>query len=160
MSQNAVSYDDDFYAWTVEQARLLRAGELSAIDAANIAEEVESMGRSDRRELQSRLVVLTMHLLKWRFQPSARSSSWLGTIREQRLQIELILEDSPSLRPLAAGMLTRAYASARIDAIDQTGLPEASFPPVCPFGFEEIVSAPFLPDPIPDGTSSKESALP
>jgi hypothetical protein len=112
MVQNAVEYEEDFYAWTVEQGRLLRAGELSAVDAANIAEEIESMGRSDRRELQSRLVVLIMHLLKWRFQPTARSNGWLGTIREQRLQIELILEDSPSLRSLAAGMLTRAYASA------------------------------------------------
>lgn len=85
MGQNAVLYEDDYYAWTIEQAQLLRAGALSAIDAANIAEEIESMGRSDRRELQSRLVVLTMHLLKWRFQPTARSSGWLGTIREQRL---------------------------------------------------------------------------
>ncbi len=160
MGQNAVLYEDDYYAWTIEQAQLLRTGALSAIDAANIAEEIESMGRRDRRELQSRLVVLTMHLLKWRFQPTARSSGWLGTIREQRLQIELILEDSPSLRPLAAGMLTRAYANARIDAIDQTGLPEADFPPACPFTFEEIVSASFLPDPIPDGTSGKESAHP
>jgi Domain of unknown function DUF29 len=90
MSQNAVLYDEDFYAWTVEQARLLRSGKLSAIDAANIAEEVESMGRSDRRELQSRLVVLTLHLLKWRFQPSARSRSWLATIEEQRLQTEQV----------------------------------------------------------------------
>ena len=95
MSQNAVSYDDDFYAWTVEQARLLRAGELSAIDAANIAEEVESMGRSDRRELQSRLVVLTMRLLKWRSDPrqgrgagrrrSASSAcSWIKFLRSRR----------------------------------------------------------------------------
>ncbi len=88
MGQNAVLYEDDYYAWTIEQAQLLRAGALSAIDAANIAEEIESMGRSDRRELQSRLVVLTMHLLKWRFQPSARSRSWSANDREQRLQIE------------------------------------------------------------------------
>src|SRR5487761_1403224 len=105
MARNTVDYDRDFYAWTNEQARLLRTGELSAIDAANLAEEIESMGRSDRRELQSRLAVLIMHLLKWRFQPSARSAGWLGTIREQRLQIELILEDSPSLRPVVTPML-------------------------------------------------------
>jgi hypothetical protein len=66
MDRNAADYDADFYAWIVEQARLLRAGELSAIDAANIAEEIESVGRSDRRELHSRLVMLIMHLLKWR----------------------------------------------------------------------------------------------
>jgi hypothetical protein len=69
MPQNSISYEDDFYGWTIEQSRLLRAGELSAIDAANIAEEIESMGRSDRRELKSRLVVLVMQLLKWRHQP-------------------------------------------------------------------------------------------
>jgi hypothetical protein len=75
MDRNAANYDADFYAWTVEQARLLRAGELSAIDAANITEEIESMGRGDRRELHGRLVVLIMHLLKWRQQPGARSRS-------------------------------------------------------------------------------------
>jgi hypothetical protein len=108
MARNAVDYEEDFYAWTVDQARLLRTGELSTIDAANLAEEIESMGRSDRRELQSRLAVLTMHLLKWRFQPSARSRSWSATIEEQRLQIEQVFAESPSLRPLAAGMLQQA----------------------------------------------------
>ena len=76
MPRNSIEYEQDFYAWTVEQSRLLRSGELSTIDAANIAEEIESMGRSDRRELKSRLVVLAMHLLKWRHQPGARSRSW------------------------------------------------------------------------------------
>src|SRR5271163_1137157 len=104
MSQNAVSYDDDFYAWTVEQARLLRSGELSAIDAANIAEEIESMGRSDRRELRSRLVIMMMHLLKWRHQPGARSRSWAATIDQHRLQIEDLFAESPSLRPMVPAM--------------------------------------------------------
>jgi Domain of unknown function DUF29 len=146
MVKNAVQYEEDFYAWTVEQGRLLRTGELSAVDASNIAEEIESMGRSDRRELQSRLVVLIIHLLKWRFQPTARSSGWLGTIREQRLQIELILEDSPSLRPVVAQMMTRAYANGRVGAIEQSGLPEAEVPTTCPFTFEELLSESFLPN--------------
>ena len=80
MPHNSVDYESDFYAWTVEQSRLLRSGELTAIDAVNIAEEIESMGRSDRRELRSLLVVLVMHLLKWRHQPGARSRSWSATI--------------------------------------------------------------------------------
>jgi uncharacterized protein DUF29 len=147
MDQNATDYDADFYAWTIEQTRLLRAGELSAIDAANIAEEIESMGRSDRRELQSRLVVLTMHLLKWRQQPGARSRSWSATIEEQRLQIENIFEESPSLRPLAAAMLAQAYAIARARAIAETGLPDDAFPPVCPFSPENLFSLAFLPEP-------------
>ncbi len=99
MPRNSVEYEEDFYAWTVEQSRLLRAGELSAIDVANIAEEIESMGRSDRRELRSRLVVLAMHLLKWRRQPGARSRSWSATIDEQRLQIEEVLAESPAFGP-------------------------------------------------------------
>ena len=102
MVRNTAEYEEDFYLWTVEQASLLRSGELSAIDAANIAEEIESMGRSDRRELKRRLIVLLTHLLTWRHQPEARSRSWSSTIREQRQQIELVLEDSPSLRSTIA----------------------------------------------------------
>ena len=82
VGRNTVDYEMDFYAWTVEQARLLRCGELSAIDAENIAEEIESTGRSDRRELESRLVVLIAHLLKRHKQPDLRSKSWSATIRE------------------------------------------------------------------------------
>ena len=147
MSQNSVLYDEDFFAWTIEQARLLRAGDLSAVDTANIAEEIESMGRSDRRELQSRLVVLIMHLLKWRFQPSARSRSWSATIEEQRLQIENILSESPSLQPLAGSMLPQAYAIARERGIAETGLSDDMFPATCPFTLDEVLSRSFLPEP-------------
>lgn len=146
MAQNAVHYDDDFYAWTVEQARLLRAGEFSALDVGNIAEEIESMGRSDRRELQSRLVVLTMHLLKWRFQPSARSRSWAATIDEQRLQIENVFAELPSLRPLAAAMLGRSYTIGRARAVAETGLADDAFPASCPFTLDEALSRSFLPE--------------
>lgn len=146
MGQNAVVYEDDFYAWTVEQARLLRAGELAAVDAANLAEEVESMGRSDRRELQSRLIVLSMHLLKRPFQPSARSRSWSATIEEQRLQIEQVFVESPSLRPLAAGMLPQAYAIGRARAVAETGLADDAFPATCPFTLDQALSPAFLPE--------------
>ena len=86
MPRNSVAYDDDFFAWTQEQARLLRDGELADIDVENLAEEIESMGRSVRRELRNRLALLIMHLLKWRFQPAFRSRSWSSTIIEQRNQ--------------------------------------------------------------------------
>jgi hypothetical protein len=147
MSRNSVDYEDDFYAWTVEQAHLLRSGEVSGIDAANIAEEIESMGRSDRRELRSRLVVLMMHLLKWQHQPAARSRSWSATIDEQRLQIEEVLAESPSLRPIAAAMLSPAYAIARARAVAETGLAETAFPEACPFTADEMLSRAFLPEP-------------
>ena len=146
MPHNSVDYEEDFYAWTVEQARLLRLGDFSAIDVANIAEEIESMGRSDRRELKSRLVILVMHLLKWRHQPGARSRSWSATIDEQRLQIEGILAESPSLRPSVAAMLGEAHAIARARAIAETGLADEVFPEACPFTATDVMSRGLLPE--------------
>jgi hypothetical protein len=145
MPRNSVGYEEDFYAWTVEQSRLLRSGDLAAVDAANVAEEIESMGRSDRRELKSRLVVLVMHLLKWRHQPGARSRSWSATIDEQRLQIDGILSESPSLRPAVATMLIEAHTIARARAIAETGLADDAFPEDCPFAADDVLSRAFLP---------------
>jgi hypothetical protein len=79
MSRNSAGYDEDFYAWTVEQARPLRSGELSSIDVENTAEEIESLGRSDKRTIESRLTVLLTRLLKWQVQPKLRSGSWSDT---------------------------------------------------------------------------------
>ncbi|MGH7099068.1 MAG: DUF29 domain-containing protein [Stellaceae bacterium] len=132
MGRNSALYDEDFFAWTQEQARLLREGALSEIDIENIAEELECMGKSNRRELRSRLIVLLMHLLKCRFQADRISPSWRITIRHQRDEIDALLTDSPSLRPEAAEMLARAYEKARQDAIDETGLPSVIFPAECP----------------------------
>jgi hypothetical protein len=146
MPRNFVNYEEDFYAWTVEQGRLLRSGELSAIDVANIAEEIESTERSDRRELKSRLVVLVMHLLKWRHQPGGRSRSWSATIDEQRLQVEGILGESPSLRPGVAAMLAEAHAIARARAIAETGLADEAFPEACPITADQVLSRAFLPE--------------
>jgi hypothetical protein len=147
MTRNAVDYEKDFFAWTVEQGRLLRSGELSAIDIVNIAEEIESLGRSDRRELRSRLTVLLTHLLKWRYQSGARSSSWSGTIREQRRQIELVLDDSPSLRRFVVDTLPQAYGDAREDAVEETGLAATEVSAECPFTLDEVLSRSFLPEP-------------
>ncbi|HEV2334598.1 MAG TPA: DUF29 domain-containing protein [Stellaceae bacterium] len=146
MPRNAAAYDEDFFAWTEEQARLLRAGDVAEIDALNLAEEIESVGKSDRREIRSRLIVLLTHLLKWRFQPNEKSSGWLGTIGEQRDQIEAILEDSPSLRPVIGAVLSRAYKRAHAVASQETGLSESTFPADCPFTPEQILAVDFLPD--------------
>ena len=143
-------YEEDFYAWTQEQAAKLRArasfDNRGDIDWENAAEEIESVGRSDRRELQSRLRVLVHHLLKWRFQAIERSSGWRRTIREQRRQIQLVLRDSPSLRPSLVEAAAEEYPHAVEDAIDETGLPETVFPPVCPFTIDEILDPDFYPE--------------
>jgi hypothetical protein len=146
MARNAIAYDEDFFAWTKEQARLLRSGELVEIDAHNLAEEIESVGLSDRREIRSRMIVLLAHLLKWAFQPEARSSGWLGTIREQQTRIELVLEDSPSLRGTVPDAVAYAYPKAIKAAANETSLSESTFPPECPFTPEQVLAEDFLPE--------------
>jgi hypothetical protein len=146
MPRNSVAYDDDFFAWTQEQARLLRGGDLADIDAGNLAEEIESMGRSDRREIRSRLVVLLAHLLKWQFQPGGRTTSWSGTIVEQRHQIDLVIADSPSLRLAVAEALDDAFRRARSLAAAETDLAETIFPTACSYTPDQILSIDFLPE--------------
>jgi hypothetical protein len=145
MPRNAVAYDDDFFAWTQEQARLLRAGELTDVDVENLAEEIESVGRSDRREIRNRLTVLLSHLLKWQFQPKRRGASWSVTILEQRLQINSIIEDSPSLRPFFAEVLASSYKNARDVAARETKMQLGAFPTECPYAPEQILKEDFLP---------------
>lgn len=139
-------YDTDFYAWANEQAALLRAGKLDAADIENIAEEIESMGKAEKRELVNRLTVLLMHLLKWQFQPLLQGSSWRITIRRQRLDIVDLLDDNPSLKPQIADAMTRAYRRAIGEAALETGLPESTFPPVCPWPFEQAMDRDFWPE--------------
>jgi hypothetical protein len=142
----AAAYDQDLYAWAMSNAQRLREGRLAEIDAENIAEELEAMGRSERRQLLSRLSVLVAHLLKWRHQPERRSRSWRNTIVTQREDLLDLLAESPSLRPDLAGRLERAYARARRLAENETGLPPSVFPAECPFDLEEVVDGDFWPE--------------
>src|SRR5579872_4889345 len=116
--KHRAAYEKDFALWSAEQGELIRAGKLDKVDLENVAEEIESLGRSDKREISSRLKVLLLHLLKWHFQPKQRdgNGSWQGTIREQRTRIALLLEESPSLRRQPALVLEREYRAARLDA--------------------------------------------
>ncbi|HEX3883830.1 MAG TPA: DUF29 domain-containing protein [Stellaceae bacterium] len=146
MARNSAAYDDDFFAWTQDQARLLREGNLSLVDAENVAEEIESMGRSDRRQLESRFIVLLMHLLKWQVQTEFQSRSWSSTIRTQRHEIEVLLEDSPSLRHVVDQPREALYLRARRNAADETGISERNFPAECPFTPAQILAEDFLPE--------------
>jgi hypothetical protein len=145
-SKNTTLYDTDFYAWANEQAALLRAGRLSEADIENIAEEIESMGRSERRELVNRLTVLLLHLLKWRYQPTFRGNSWRLTIEEQRLQVSDHLNDNPSLKSQLDDMMRSAYRFGRVRAAGETGLDRDMFPAACPFAFDEAMNPDFWPD--------------
>jgi hypothetical protein len=147
MSTNAALYEQDFYAWTQEQAALLREGALQDLDVTNLAEEVESLGKSDRRALGSHLRNLVMHLLKWEYQPDGRLTghSWQSSIRTARDEIAMILEDSPSLAPTVPELLARRYPLARQNAADETGLPLPTFPVACPWTPEQVLDADFWP---------------
>jgi hypothetical protein len=145
-TKNATLYDTDFYAWANEQAALLRAGRLSEADVENIAEEIESMGRSERSELVNRLAVLLIHLLKWRYQPGLRGRSWGLTIEEQRDALQDHLADNPSLKSQLDELVARAYRRARINAERETHLPRTTFPSTCPFTFDEAMNPDFWPD--------------
>lgn len=139
-------YERDFHAWANEQASLLRAGELASLDIAHIAEEIESMGRSERRELVNRLVVFILHLLKWRFQAERQGNSWRLSIKEQRIRLKSHLQDNPSLKSQMDWAISQAYELALIEAERETGLPESTFPAICPFTYDQLLDDAFWPD--------------
>ena len=142
----AALYDEDFFAWANEQAALLRAGKLAAADIEHIAEEIESMGRTEKREFVNRLAVLLLHLLKWRFQPERRGNSWRLSISNQRRQLGRHLRDNPSLKSALPEALDDAFGDAVNDAAGETGLSVETFPTACPWPFEQIMDAGFWPD--------------
>lgn len=131
-------YEHDFYRWTQIQAELLRQGKLAEADLAHIAEEIESMGKSDRRAISSHLRNILLHLLKYCYQPSRRSRSWENSIDHSRREVESIIKDSPSLRAQIPELLAAEYASARKSASRQTRLPLERFPEACPFTTEQV----------------------
>jgi hypothetical protein len=139
-------YERDFYAWANEQAALLRAGKLDNADVVNIAEEIESVGRSEKSQLINRLTMLLLHLLKWRYRPSFRGNSWRLTIKEQRYRVRRHMKDNASLKSQLDEAMLDAYGLAQIRAERDTGLAVETFPEACPFTFEQATSEDFLPD--------------
>ncbi len=134
-------YERDFFAWANEQAALLRAGDLSAADIANIAEEIETLGRGEKRELVNRLNILLLHLLKWEFQPDRRGRSRELSVANARDAISEHLDDNPSLKFKLSDALATAYRHARREAAIETGLALDNFPPDCPWTFDQAMRA-------------------
>lgn len=139
-------YAEDFFAWAMDQSQLLETRRADDIDWDNLAEEIRSLGNNEKNEIESRLLVLLQHLLKWAYQPSGRKGGWASTIREQRRRIGRRLTQSPSLRPYPAEVLAEEYGDARLSAADETGLPLETFPSACPFAVGEILDPEFWPE--------------
>jgi Domain of unknown function DUF29 len=146
MTSRRSLHDSDFYAWSLEQAALLRAGRLSEADLEAIAEEIESMGKTEKRELVSRLTVLLLHLLKWRHQPTGRGNSWRLSIANARDEIADHLEDNPSLKTVLDDVMASAYRYARRKAAIETELDEEAFPARCRWSFAEAMDEGFWPE--------------
>ncbi len=142
---NQTLYDQDFYAWANEQAGLLRAGRLSEADIDHIAEEIESIGKHEKRELVSRLTILLLHLLKWQHQPVLRSTSWRLTVEEQRVRLENHIADNPSLKSSLEETVKAAYHLAILGAARETGMDRSVFPSICPWSYDQMIDLNFWP---------------
>ncbi len=139
-----VDYETDFYSWALHNAQLLKEGKFAELDVEHLIEELEDMG-NNRHELASRFMVLIGHLLKWEYQPNHRSSSWEGSINEQRLQINWLIQDKPSLKPNLLPAVTKAYPKAVKLATKDTKLPPTQFPQACPYTLEQLLDEDFYP---------------
>ncbi|MCG6137138.1 MAG: DUF29 domain-containing protein [Nostoc sp. LLA-1] len=142
----ATLYNTDYQQWIETTLQHLRNQEFQQLDLVHLIEEIEAMGKSDKRELQNRLIVLLMHLFKWKYQSEKQSYSWLSTIDEQRRQILLIFEDSPSLeKKYLDTVFDKCYQMARKSASRDTQLSISTFPESCPFSHSEIFDIDFYP---------------
>lgn len=139
-------YETDFFAWTKEQSALIRAGRWSEVDVEHLAEEVEDMGKSEKRTLESRLEVLLMHMLKWQYQPERRGNSWRLTIKDQRRKLEKHLKENPSLKAALLEFVEDAYPSAIVAAVNEAGLDGNIFPADCPYSIQQIFDQDYLPE--------------
>jgi hypothetical protein len=142
LNDDAILYEQDFYAWTQRQVELLRCGQWAELDVENLIEEMESLGRQERQELRNRLGVLLGHLLKWHYQPEARSKSWRATIQEQRQEIHRHLQENPSLKPYLLEAIKIGYEKG-LNLVDrETPLDPKQLPQTCPFSEAEIFEEP------------------
>lgn len=138
-------YTTDFYAWAQHQSDYLRLEEFDKIDWQNIAEELQDLGNQTRREVESRLRLIIMHLLKWQWQPDHQSRSWRNTINVQRRDLMRLLKKNPTLRAQLSDFVPDAYAEACEDAFEEMGLLHWTFPADCPYTAEQLVDTEFWP---------------
>lgn len=154
MNHSVAEYDTDFDSWIQHQIELLKQGRTHEIDTAHLITELEDMGKSQKRELASRLMPLIAHLLKWQYQyrqlqdrwQTFTGGSWRGTIKVRREQLYHLLTDSPSLKRELPAAIKKAYPIAVEVASDETGLPASTFPENCPYTLEQLLDKRFYPE--------------
>jgi hypothetical protein len=140
-----VRYQDDYHAWALQQATLAMQSRYADLDGKNLAAELKCLAMSEEREIESRLMVLLQHLLKWEFQPDGRTKSWRASILEQRYRINRVIRKSPSLRRHSDTVIDEEYGAARLRAADETGLALSLFPAACPYSTADALDDHFWP---------------
>jgi hypothetical protein len=143
VAQSRSLYETDYYGWVLQQVKLLKAGQLDALDTKNIAEELGDMGKSEYKSLRSALCIVLLHMLKWDFQSDKRSWSWFCSIRTHRRHVLEILDDNPSLKSKKTRAVQQAYQDARDGASAESGLKLGTFPETCPYSWQDILERPF-----------------
>jgi hypothetical protein len=139
-------YEADFCTWLTTQIDHLRLHQWDALDIDHLIEELEDLGNEQRHAVRSHLKNLVVHLLKWRYQPGYRGSSWRDSIANAREAIADRLETNRRLRQELPAMLEKQYPRARRSAAAETGLPDATFPEPCPWEINDILSDTFFPE--------------
>lgn len=146
--QEMIDPNKDYYGWAQETAEKLRQGKISEVNMEDLIEEIEDMGGSVWRALDSRLTVLLAHLLKWQYQPERQGRSWRLTVKEQRYQIVRLLKKNPSLKPALEETVSEAYTGAVLVAARETDKDEAAFPPTFEdtgWSWEQVLDIEFYP---------------
>ncbi|HYX16250.1 MAG TPA: DUF29 domain-containing protein [Nostoc sp.] len=141
-------YDQDYYLWLRTTINQLRAGQFSAVDLDNLLEELETMGRSQKRAIESLLIKLLQHLLKlqyWDEERERNQGHWKGEIRTFRREIKKTLKDSPSLKPYILEIFDECYQDARKEASDRSQLPIDTFPVAILGSLEQILDENWFP---------------
>ncbi|WP_306119698.1 MULTISPECIES: DUF29 domain-containing protein [unclassified Roseitalea] len=144
--QKPRAFEADYYGWTMDQAAAVRAGRFDLVDRENLAEEIESLGKSEKREIESRLVLVLLHLLKWHFQPDKRKGGWEASIKIHRKRLTKIIGENPSLKHYPAEEMPHAYMEARLAAERETGIAYEAFPEACPYSVAQVLDERFFPD--------------
>ena len=143
---NSTLYEQDYYLWLEQTAELLAKGQWNKVDVINLVEEIQDMGRNEKRALKSNLTIVLFHLLKYSYQPDRRTRSWLLTIAEHRLRLKEQLKDSPSLQPYLELVFEESYIDAIRLAEAETGLPRTTFPIESPFTLSQALDFDYLPE--------------
>jgi len=132
-------YLADETAWLDSMADLIRSGAHSELDYANLREYLQDMAGRDRREVESRLEQFLLHILKWEYEPEKRTRSWRVSINQQKRELNRHASRGV-LRNHAESCLSNAYLAALEDTATETGLPEETFPPECPYALDELLA--------------------